>query len=242
MKSTRAISLLLALSLAPLTQAADLTDAQMQKIKTKLSDSLSIDVASMQESPLPGLVQAITDRGVVYITEDGTKLFHGNIYDLDQGMKNLTELALAGPRLDMINSFTNQMLVFPAKNEKHVVTVFTDISCGYCRKLHAEMKDYNDAGITVRYLAFPRQGVPSKNADDMRSIWCAANPNQAMSDAQNGQAVPLAKCDADIAGQYKMGASIGVSGTPAIVLADGSMIPGYQPASDLKKMLDMRTQ
>ncbi|MBV7317243.1 bifunctional protein-disulfide isomerase/oxidoreductase DsbC [Shewanella sp. NIFS-20-20] len=242
MKSTKAICLLLALGLAPFANAADLTDAQMQKIKTKLNDSLSIDVASMQESPLPGLVQAITDRGVVYITEDGTKLFHGNIYDLDKGMKNLTEAALAGPRLEMLEQFADQMLVFPAKNEQHVITVFTDISCGYCRKLHTEMQDYNDAGITVRYLAFPRQGVPSKNADDMRSIWCATDPNKAMDSAQNGQSVALAKCDADIAGQYKMGASLGVTGTPAIVLADGSMIPGYQPASDLKRILEVRAQ
>ena len=115
------------------------------------------------------------------------------------------------------------MLVYKAKNQKHVITVFTDITCGYCRKLHSEMKELNDDGITVRYLAFPRQGVPSPMPDNMRSVWCAADPLKAMTDAQNGKSVPVAKCDADIAGQYHLGGVLGVNGTPAIVLENGTL-------------------
>ena len=239
MKFTRAITLSAALVMSAFAaQAADIKNAD--EIKQKLSDTLSLEVADLQPSPLPGLYQALTDRGVIYVSEDGSKLFHGNIYDMDKGMLNLTDAALAGPRKEMIKEFEDEMLVYKAKDEKHVITVFTDVTCGYCRKLHNEMKEYNDAGITVRYLAFPRQGVPSKNADDMRSIWCAADPLKAMNDAQNGKNVPLAKCDANIGGQYQLGGTLGVTGTPAVVLEDGVLIPGYQPASSMLRMLEAR--
>lgn len=156
MTFTRAISLTAALMLSPmLVKAAELPNAAA--IKQKLSDNLGLEVVEVQKAPLDGLYQAITDRGVIYVSKDGSKLFHGNIYDMDQGMTNLTEAALAGPRKEMIKPFEKDMIVYKAKNQKHVVTIFTDVSCGYCRKLHNQMDQYNDLGITVRYLAFPRQ-------------------------------------------------------------------------------------
>lgn len=159
MKLTRTLTLLGSLALAPLVMAAPATPNDM--LKQKIQSTLGLEVNSITASPVEGLYQAITNRGVLYITADGSKLIHGNIYDLNNQMNNLTEKALAGPRLDMLKEFESKMLVYKAKDEKHVVTVFTDITCGYCRKLHREMKDYNDLGITVRYLAYPRQGVPS---------------------------------------------------------------------------------
>jgi thiol:disulfide interchange protein DsbC len=182
----------------------------------------------------------MTNRGVLYISRDGSKLFHGSVYDIDKGMKNLTEAALAGPRLEMMKPLEENMLVYKAKNEKHVVTVFTDVSCGYCRKLHSQMSDYNKLGITVRYLAFPRAGVPSANADEMQAIWCAKDPLKAMTDAKAGSKVAAATCDAKIAEQYALGTTFGVNGTPAIVLEDGNMIPGYQPPEDLLRTLEAR--
>ncbi|MGI2257901.1 bifunctional protein-disulfide isomerase/oxidoreductase DsbC [Shewanella sp. GXUN23E] len=240
MKFTLAFSVSAALLVSTMTSAFAADAPSADVLKKKLSDTLGLEVAELQPSPIAGMQQALTDRGVIYISDDGSKLIHGNIYDIDRGMLNLTDAALAGPRKDMIKEFEDQMLVYKAKNEKHVITVFTDITCGYCRKLHNEMKDFNDAGITVRYLAFPRQGVPSANAENMRSIWCAADPLKAMTDAQNGKSVPVAKCDADIAGQYRLGGTLGVSGTPAVVLEDGVLIPGYQPAESLLRMLEAK--
>ncbi|MGL5148470.1 MAG: bifunctional protein-disulfide isomerase/oxidoreductase DsbC, partial [Plesiomonas shigelloides] len=134
----------------------------------------------------------------------------------------------------------DKMLVYKARDEKHVVTVFTDITCGYCRKLHQEMADYNKLGITVRYLAFPRQGVPSANASQMQAVWCAKDPLKAMDDAQNGKSVGEAECDANIASQYQLGNAFGINGTPAIVLGDGSVIPGYQAPAALLEVLERR--
>ncbi|QFU21474.1 bifunctional protein-disulfide isomerase/oxidoreductase DsbC [Shewanella eurypsychrophilus] len=242
MKFTRIFSLIFAVLLAPFalatSNAATDTIANSAELKQKLKDSLSVEVHSLSQSPIPGLYEALTDRGVLYITQDGSKLFHGSLYDLDKGMKNLTEAAMAGPRIEMMKPLENNMLVYKAKNEKHVVTIFTDISCGYCRKLHNQMDEYNDLGITIRYLAFPRRGVPSTNADEMEAVWCAADPLKAMTDAKSGNKVKHNKCDAKIAEQYNLGQSFGINGTPAIVLEDGSLIPGYQPPKDLLRALE----
>ncbi|WP_394391681.1 bifunctional protein-disulfide isomerase/oxidoreductase DsbC [Shewanella woodyi] len=236
---TRVCTLVFAVLLAQSAIAAPNTPTDDSKaLKEKLADTLSVKVHSLEESPISGLYEALTDRGVLYISKDGSKLFHGNLYDLDKGMKNLTEAAMAGPRIEMMKPLEDNMLVYKAKNEKHVVTVFTDTTCGYCRKLHNEMQEYNDLGITIRYLAFPRRGIPSANADEMESIWCAADPLQAMTDAKGGKSVKQEKCDAKIAEQYNLGQSFGVNGTPAIVLEDGSMIPGYQPPAALLKVLE----
>ena len=131
-----------------------------------------------------------------------------------------------------------EMIVYKAAQEKHVITVFTDITCGYCHKLHEEMKDYNALGITVRYLAFPRAGVQSQPEQDMKAIWCAKDRNKAFDDAMNGKGVKPASCDIDIANHYALGVQFGVSGTPAIVLSNGYVVPGYQGPKEMKAFLD----
>lgn len=238
MKFTRAFSLIIAMIITPVAFAGSNTqNDETAALEKKLSEALSVDVMSLKESPVPGLYEALTNRGVLYISKDGTMLLHGTLYDLDNGMKNLTEAAMAGPRIEMMKPLEKNMLVYKAKDEKYVVTVFTDISCGYCRKLHNQMDEYNDLGITIRYLAFPRAGIPSANADEMEAVWCSADPLKAMSDAKAGKRVKNAKCDAKIAEQYKLGQSFGINGTPAIILEDGSLIPGYQPPKALLRAI-----
>ncbi len=137
-----------------------------------------------------------------------------------------------------LNALEKEMIVYKAAQEKHVITVFTDITCGYCHKLHEQMKDYNALGITVRYLAFPRAGVQSKPEQDMKAIWCAKDRNKAFDDAMNGKDVKPASCDIDIANHYALGVQFGVSGTPAIVLSNGYVVPGYQGPKEMKEFLD----
>jgi thiol:disulfide interchange protein DsbC len=125
------------------------------------------------------------------------------------------------------------VIEFKADKEKYVVNVFTDISCGYCRKLHNEIAEYNKKGITVRYLAFPRGGLVSQSYKDMVSVWCSADKQEAMTTAKGGGQVADTSCENKVAQQYKFGQAIGVSGTPNIILPDGTMIPGYQPPKEL---------
>lgn len=205
-------------------------------IKLKLV-SLGLQANSIKDSQMKGLKEVSTDRGIFYISADGQFFIAGRLFDLNNNMNNLTEVAMQELRLDGIASFKDSMIVYPAKNEKYKITVFTDTTCGYCRKLHGQMSEYNDLGITVQYLAFPRGGINSKSFYDIQSVWCAADQQKAMTESKTGGAVKSAQCSAPIEAQYNLGQAAGVNGTPAIVLDDGSMIPGYKPPSELVKIL-----
>ena len=119
------------------------------------------------------------------------------------------------------------------------INVFTDVDCGYCRKLHQEIADINKLGIEVRYLAYPRQGLGTETHRRIASAWCADNPNEALTTLKQGGQIPNKQCDNPIAGQYELGQQVGVTGTPAIVTADGRLLPGYMPAPKLAEALGL---
>lgn len=208
------------------------------QIKAKLVETLGLSVSNIEPAPVPGLLQALTSRGLFYISEDGKYLVHGRVFNLDNQLLNETEMALGSVRAEGIKKFDDSMVEFKAKDEKYKVTVFTDTTCGYCRKLHSQIDQYNDMGITVRYLAFPRGGVNSEGYQDLLSVWCADNPKKAMTDAKAGKDIASKSCNTKVSEQYDFGQQIGINGTPAIILEDGTLIPGYQPPSALKALLD----
>ncbi|MBV1843486.1 bifunctional protein-disulfide isomerase/oxidoreductase DsbC [Photobacterium ganghwense] len=212
-------------------------------ITSKLS-GLGLVPVTISASPLPALNEVVTERGIVYVSDDGKYFLAGHLYQNDGAEPvNLTEQKMAKLNKDKLKGMEDEMIVYPAKNEKYVVTVFTDTTCGYCRKLHSEMQAYNDAGITIRYLAFPRGGERSRNFGEMSAIWGASDPAKAMNDAKNGTFNPNdgKKRDDLVRKHYELGVAMGVSGTPAMILEDGTMLPGYQPAPMLRKLLDSRT-
>ena len=153
-------------------------------------------------------------------------------------MENVTEKSLSLLREGKLKAFEKEMIVYKADDEKHVVTVFSDTSCGYCQKLHAEMADYNNAGITIRYLAFPRGGLNSNAYNTMVSIWCSDDPKLAMDKAKSRQKIASKTCDNTVQEQYELGQFFGVTGTPALILEDGSLQPGYLPADRLLQLLE----
>ena len=211
--------------------------AQVNPIVTKFQ-ALGLTVKDIKPSPIAGLKELITDKGVMYASESGQFLIQGTLIDLDNRV-NLTEQALGGVRKDGIAQYSESMIVYKAPEEKHQITVFTDITCGYCRKLHRELQDYLDAGITVRYLAFPRGGVSSDGYNELMNVWCANDKLKAMTDAKAGDKIAkVDRCNAPVAEHYQLGQSFGINGTPAIILEDGTLIPGYQPAAALKAQLD----
>ncbi|MCV2883560.1 bifunctional protein-disulfide isomerase/oxidoreductase DsbC [Aestuariibacter sp. AA17] len=203
----------------------------------KVEKVLGLEVSSVADAPVDGLLQVITNRGLFYISQDGKYFMQARIFNLDEDMRNETEEALGEIRNEGLKKFENDAIVFKAKDEKYVVNVFTDITCGYCRRLHSQIAEYNDLGITVRYLAFPRGGMQSQSFEDMVSVWCAKDPLEAMTTAKSGDAVKPAKCENPVAEQYEFGQLVGVTGTPNIILPDGSLIGGYQPAPMLLQSL-----
>ncbi|AAM86825.1 bifunctional protein-disulfide isomerase/oxidoreductase DsbC [Yersinia pestis] len=223
--------LLLPMLMAALSGVANADDSAIQQTLKKLD----IQQADIQPSPIPGISTVMTESGVLYISADGKHLLQGPLYDVsgDQPI-NVTNQAL----LKKLEALSSEMIVYKAPEEKHVITVFTDITCGYCRKLHEQMKDYNALGITVRYLAFPRQGLSSQAEKDMRSIWCMADRNKAFDDAMKNNDISPATCKTDISKHYQLGVQFGIQGTPAIVLQNGTIVPGYQGPKEMLQMLN----
>lgn len=226
----------LVLSLTSVTTVAAPADDNA-KIKARLA-KIGLQANSIEDSAIPSIKQVMTSRGLFYISADGKYFLAGRIFDLENGMANLTEQALAGVRVEGMEKFEDSMIVFPAKNEKHQITVFTDTTCGYCRKLHSQIQDYNELGITVRYLAFPRGGLGSQSFNELSGVWCSNDQQKAMTSAKAGERQPDRKCSAPIAGHYNLGQATGVTGTPAIIFEDGSMIPGYKPPTELSLLLN----
>lgn len=225
--------MLLSLLVASVTGTAYADDAVIQKTL----GSLGIQQAEIQPSPVAGIKTVLTENGVLYISEDGKHILQGPLFEVNgQEPVNITNQML----MTKLNALKEQMIVYKAAQEKHVITVFTDITCGYCQKLHQQIKEYNDLGITVRYLAFPRQGLNSPAEKNMQSIWCAADRAKAFDLAMKGDEVVAGTCDTSIAKHYQLGVQFGIQGTPAIILQDGVMIPGYQSPKDMLAMLDKR--
>ena len=199
----------------------------------------NLPIESIAESPMPGLYQVQLKGGrLLYASADAQFILQGFLFQVRDGKTvNLTEQAESLGVAREINAIpAAEMVVFPADPQvgrKTHVTVFTDTDCGYCQKLHSEVPELNRRGVEVRYLAFPRQGVGSHGYDTLVSVWCAKDRQAAMNQAKSRQDVAAAQCDNPVEKQYKLGQMIGVQGTPAIVLANGQMIPGYQPAPQL---------
>ncbi|QKE64301.1 DsbC family protein [Aquipseudomonas campi] len=221
---------------AAIAQAAD-PDQAIRATLSKLQPDLPIE--AIAESPMTGLFQVQLKGGrLLYASGDGQFLLQGNLYQFKDGNAvNLTEKAESKGIAKLINEVPlSEMVVFAPKQPKTHITVFTDTDCGYCQKLHSEVPELNRLGVEVRYLAFPRQGQGSHGYNGLASVWCAKDRQDAMNKAKARQELPPGTCENPVMKQYALGQSIGVNGTPAIVLANGQLIPGYQPAPQLAKI------
>ncbi|HLD66488.1 MAG TPA: DsbC family protein [Pseudomonas sp.] len=226
-----------ALSLAcSLTLAADPDQVIRQTLKS-LEPTLPIE--AIAESPLPGIYQVELKGGrMLYASADGQFLLQGALYQVKGGQAvDLTEQAQSkGIAKEIGKVPLDEMVVFAPKAPKTHITVFTDTDCGYCQKLHSEVPELNRRGVEVRYVAFPRQGLASHGYNGLVSVWCAKDRQAAMTKAKSQEALPAASCDNPVAKQFELGQMLGVNGTPAIVLANGQMIPGYRPAPELAEL------
>ena len=201
------------------------TDAE---IKSKLQ-ALGAKNIEVKDSPVKGLKTAVTDQGILYVSENGQYVLQGKMYELT----NKGPVDVAGKLLaDKVNALKNEMIIYPAKNEKYVVTVFMDITCHYCHILHQQVKEYNDLGITVRYLAFPRAGM-NETARQMEAIWTSKDPVFALNEAEKGNLPKELKTPNIVKRHYDLGVQLGVQGTPSIVTSTGELIGGYLKPKDL---------
>ena len=229
-----------ALALASTFAAAAASDAEQAIRKSLQSLESEVPVDSIAASPVNGLYEVKLKGGrVLYASADGQFLVQGYLFQIQDGKPvNLTEKAERVAIAKTINAIpAAEMVVYPAKGEtKSHITVFTDTTCPYCHKLHAEVPELNKRGIEVRYVAFPRQGLGSSGDEQLQAVWCSSDRKAAMDKMVDGKEIKAAKCENPVGKQFQMGQSIGVNGTPAIVLEDGQVIPGYQPAPQVAKL------
>jgi len=226
---------LLSVHTSVMAQTEDEVIAGIRNVIVSTQPSMVID--SITASPVDGLYEIVLINGqVIYASADARFFIPGDLYEATpQGLVNLGESKRNMARAERIaNIPESEMIIFEPEGERlATITVFTDVDCPYCRQLHGEIERLNVLGIAVRYLGFPRTGLNTETHLKMVSTWCADDPNVMFTSATRGAAVPEAQCDNPIASHYQLGREVGVTGTPALVLEDGTILPGYVPADTL---------
>ena len=209
--------------------AADDSIAELKKSLTKRLPQF--EVSFVDKTPIEGIYQVIIGGQVIYMTQDARYMIDGNLIDLST-KKNYTEEAMSVIRLGQIEKLgEDKMVVYTPETIKHTITVITDIDCPYCRRLHSEMDQYMAGGVKVRYIFMPLKGQGDYRTTV--SVWCAKDQNEALDMAKSGAELEAKDCENPIDEHLKVSKSMGVRGTPAIILQDGSMLPGYVPANKL---------
>lgn len=219
--------------------AAD--DAELEAVREKVSEMFeTIGPEHVYASPVPGWYTVRKGAIVAYISSDGRFLMQGDMIDLD-GQVNLSEGERNKARLEMMADVSDdQMILFTPEDVKYTVTVFTDIDCTYCRKLHAQIDDYMANGIEVKYLLYPRSGPTGNSWVKAEHVWCADDRQDALTQAKLDSKFDTHNCDSSmISKHYSIGQDVGLTGTPAIILPDGSLMSGYLPPEQLRQRLDM---
>jgi thiol:disulfide interchange protein DsbC len=193
---------------------------------------------AISETPIEGLLQVQINSDIVYVTADGHYLVQGQIMDIET-RTNITDQAKSGIRLGLLSDLDeDEQISFSPAEPEYDLLVFTDLDCGYCRKLHNQIAEYNKEGIAIHYMAFPRAGPGSASFDKFISVWCADDNRLALTLAKNGNDPEPQICPNPVADQYQLGREIGVTGTPALVTTDGTLIPGYMPPAQLRQRLE----
>lgn len=227
---------LLAIVFATAAQA----ESTLEEIEARVAERLpGIGITSLNETPVDGLYELISDGQIYYVDEEAEYLIDGSVIRLSD-RSNLTDSRLGGIHMSLIEEIgeENMLIYTPEEDTARSITVFTDISCGYCRRLHAEMETLLEEGVSVRYLLFPRAGLGSQGHKDLESVWCADDPQEAMTNAKAGGKIDPMSCDNPIEQHVALAERLGLRGTPLIYTDSGEKIPGYREARVLAGMVN----
>ena len=212
---------------------------QMAERLLELSPQMQVErVISLEELGMYAI--EISGGRTIYGMEDGIHFFTGNLFRFDGGITNLSELRQNKKRKQLMNAISDEDTIAFGKGEGRFVetiNVFTDVDCGYCRKLHSEIAEINALGIKVRYLAYPRGGIGSEGYEKLVTAWCSKDSQATLTNLKAGRTVEMSNCESPVKDQYFLGQQIGISGTPAIITSDGRLFPGYLPAGELSKRI-----
>jgi thiol:disulfide interchange protein DsbC len=223
----------------PVLGEATKQDAEIQKVREAAEKILKDEkITSIDATKIDGLYEVMVGTQLFYVSSDGRYLLSGNMYDIES-REDLTSPKVEQAKAEAINAIGEEnMVVFAPEKTQHTISVFTDIDCGYCQKLHNEIKDYNELGISVRYLMFPRAGIGSKSYDKAVTVFCSDDRKDAMTRSKAGEKLDKKECDNPVKEHWELGRRLGVNGTPAIFLESGEVLPGYIPAQRMSAILN----
>lgn len=229
-------ALVLLLACAGCAQAGDQELEQVRKTVTANLPGVTPEMIT--RSSAPGVYQIRKGSVFAYVTADGRYLIQGDMVDLETG-EEVTEKQRAGTRLAVLKQFgPDQVIEFGPKDAKYWVTVFTDVDCGYCRKLHAEMAQYNAQGIGIRYLFYPRSGPNTPSFEQAEAVWCSGDRKEALTQAKRGVHINASSnCPNPVQQHYAAGDELGINATPMLILPDGEIVRGYVRAPALAARL-----
>lgn len=223
--------------------AASLIWAQQPPVLENLKKILpqGLNINFYEESEIENFyVVNVANNQILYVSNDFKYVFAGDVISLDNGApSSLNELYQAKLVKQVMSLLEDTRTInFTAENEKHLIKVFTDISCGYCRLLHSQIDDYLALGISIEYYGFPRDGLQTQVFEDMQSAWCSDDPKLSITKLKAGDDVEEKTCQNPIQMHYEYGQLLGITGTPSIFLSNGQKLSGYIPASELIKIIE----
>jgi thiol:disulfide interchange protein DsbC len=234
------VSSMATLILAPLLFSSQVLEAGPKEIRQKLKQSMPrLEVTAIRPTPVQDLYEVEVGMQVAYVTGNGKHLIIGKMIDVNS-KKNLTESREEELLATLVKSLgTKDMITIKPKKVKRSITVFTDVDCPYCSKLHLEVPKLTKAGVSVRYLLYPRNGPQSATFHKSVSVWCADDQIEAIGKAKRGERIEQKKCDNPVTKNFNLGRRIGISGTPTIILDNGKKLGGYLPADHLLKQMGL---
>ncbi len=223
--------------------ALPVVNADEKEIKRAFASAMpEVIIDSVKPSEIAGIYEVAVGSSLLYVTGDGKYLLQGRLIEV-ASRTDLTEQKLAAKRLVALEKTgEDKMIIFKPKIQKYTVSIFTDIDCGYCRKLHSEIDQYLAEGITIRYLFFPRAGKGSESYNKAVSVWCADDRHAALTTAKKDQAIPAKTCANPVDEHMRLAESFEVKGTPMMVTVRGNIFPGYLPAKQLVEALEAEKQ
>ncbi|MBU2098180.1 MAG: DsbC family protein [Gammaproteobacteria bacterium] len=244
-RMAKTITLVCCAGFSSLMHAAEAPEWE-QGLRDAINNSLGavtqgqLRVEQVRETPMPGLYELIMSSGEILLSDrTGQFLISGELYQTQaQGLVNLTAQTRQVQVKDLIAGMPEeQMIIFSPENPVATITVFTDVDCTYCRRLHHDIEAINERGIAVRYMAYPRGGLDSTALPKMISVWCAPDRQRALTQAKNGQNLPERDCQNPVLNHHALGNRIGITGTPAIILPNGQLVPGYVEVDRLSALV-----
>ena len=230
----RNLALILFFSVFPLA-----SEDLINKISKILPTGLPINF--IEESSMPDFyVVNVANNQILYVSKDFKFVLAGEVIALNEGeITSLNDIYENKFIKNIISSIKpNESIDFVSSNERFKLKIFTDVSCSYCRLLHSEIDQYLSNGITINYLAFPRDGLDSEVYKDMVSVWCSLDPKDSLNKLKKGENIESKNCKNPVEEHFRKGSLIGITGTPTIILEDGTKFSGYIPANELIKILE----